>query len=351
MKTKITENSKGEFEFTKISKNWDFDYGNSLIKYLNCINTLFNRAKEVSEFDFILTILGVRGLRDPGCEPFANTIDIFNLIVSLKSKARPEFVKLNLFLWLYGHIVEASEPYEIFANLLRICNGDTFNVKNFPDKKRGKHTIPQYPAEKIGNLEDLAKKVQMQDTLIPIKEVFDRELRNSIFHSDYSIYNGAINTPQKHIKRDETYLLIKRAFAYFEAIKYLYYRSIGDYDKPKIVQIPNYYSSTPHSQGVAVTRKNYGLIGIKDNLSQKELHKGSIPFLIGRYKKHELKILELKPSIAEMPEDKVEILYKRHNKFSKWVPKRVAKYLNKWFEKKVKRTEKKLIDSTVYSNR
>lgn len=49
------------------------------------------------------------------------------------AKIRDFETQRYLFLWLYGHIIEASEPYEIAANLITIIDGERFNINNFKE--------------------------------------------------------------------------------------------------------------------------------------------------------------------------------------------------------------------------
>jgi len=57
--------------------------------------------------------------------------------------------------------------------------------------------------EKIGYLDKLSKKAQMQSILGPIKEIIDKDLRNAVFYSDYSVNDGQviINNPKKIYSR------------------------------------------------------------------------------------------------------------------------------------------------------
>ncbi len=345
MKDPLKLNNDGVFEFHKQPKNWNSDYSQNLIRYLNLIYPLFSKAKDSSDFEFISTLIAFRGLQDPGWDPFDNTIDIFESIGSLKMKGESQ--KINLHLWMYGHIIEASEPYEILSNFLRIVDGHRYNpFTNFPDKDRGKYKIPQFPAEKIDILTELAEKVDMADCLIPISEIFDKDLRNGIFHSDYSIYNGGVRVHRnyKELNRDQTYILLNKSLAYFEAIKYLYKKSISDYNEPMEIDLPDGFSS---DKGIVMVRKGYGVIGLKDNFSKEELNRGRIPFRLGKFKWHELEILKKDQTISFMPIDKTQTVWKQYDRFRKLTPKAIRKYWNYWYSWKLKKTQNQLITKTI----
>lgn len=62
----IVKDLKGGWDFKNIPKSFNPIYKESLIKYFNTFGPLFNKAKSKSEFEFVLTLLRFRGLKDPG---------------------------------------------------------------------------------------------------------------------------------------------------------------------------------------------------------------------------------------------------------------------------------------------
>jgi hypothetical protein len=343
-KDPIAINENGEFHFKIKTKGWNSDYAVSLIKYLNLLHPAFSKAKNRSDFEFITTLLGFRGMQDAGWDPFENTITIFNNISTLKPK--DEQTKINLFLWVYGHIIEASEPYEILANFFRIINGERFSINNFPDIDRGKYQVPMFPAQKIDRLQELAEKINMQECLVPIKEIFNRQLRNGIFHSDYSIYKGGVRIKKDYLKlnADETYMILNKALAYIEAFKFLYNKSISDYKRSIEIPLPEGFFSP---KGVVMVRKNHGVVGLKDNWTKEQLSLGCMPFRLSKLKLHERLILDIDPTIADFPVDKTESLHDLYIKLRSWVPKPFKHLVDSWYNKELKSTQKRLISEAL----
>lgn len=339
MKTAIIQNKEGKFVLTGSTKNWDSLYAEKLIEYINLINPLFEEAKKISEFEFIFSLLGFRGLQGPGWDTFENTIQIFDSISPLKIK--DEFSRINLHLWVYGHIIEASEPYELYANFLRIIDGKRYTNNNFPDKDRGKYKAPQFPIEKIETLNKLASNYDLQNCLIPLNEIFDKDLRNSIFHSDYSIYKGClrIRKPLKGFSRTETYDLINKSMAYFQALKFLFEKSISDYKEPKDVSLPDDFGA---KMGKVIVRKNFGAVGLCDNIDI--LPKGALPFRVGKFKDYEIVMLNQNNRLYLLPEDKTEIAWKQYNRLYMLCPKILRKYLDTWNFKRINKIKNKLIE-------
>jgi hypothetical protein len=304
-----------------------------LLNYINSFSPLFDKAKIKSEFEFILTLLRFRGLQDPGWDPWENTIKTFNNLMRLLKRIKEFETKRHLSLWLYCHIVEASEPYEIIANLINIIDDGRFKISNFPDKQRGNYKIPQYPSEKINKLVKMSEKINMSDSVFPFKDIFDKELRNAISHSDYSLYKGEVRINKKDLKiykHEEIQALINKAIAYFDAIKFLISLHIHSYQKPKVIPVHSEFSQDPQEKAITIIRKDYGLVGIKDNWTEEELKRGKIPFRIGRFHKYELELLNKDQFLTILPKDKI----KRINNILKILPKFISRYIVKKLQDK-----------------
>jgi hypothetical protein len=61
----------------------------------------------------------------------------FDLLQGVHAKSETFKAKRHLELWLYGHVLEASEPYETVANLIDISQGGAFHNVRFPPNDRG----------------------------------------------------------------------------------------------------------------------------------------------------------------------------------------------------------------------
>lgn len=329
----IFKNSKGEWEFKTLPKDFNPIYKDSLLSYINSFSSLFDKAKVKSEFEFILTLLRFRGLQDPGWDPWENTIKTFDSLMRLLKIIKEFETKRHLSLWLYCHIVEASEPYEIIANLINIIDDGRFKISNFPDKKRGNYEIPQYPSEKINKLIKMSEKINMSDSVFPFIDIFDRELRNAISHSDYSLYKGEVRINKKDPKiynHDKIETLINKAIAYFDAIKFLIHIHIQNYKTPKVIPVSPEFSKDPKEKAITIIRKDYGLVGIRDNWNKEELNRGCIPFRIGRFHRYELDLLNNNPFLTILPKDKI----KRINNILKILPKFISRYIVKKLQDK-----------------
>ncbi len=272
-------------------------YYEPILRYLNCLDPLFSRAKDVNEFEFLMTLFGPRSTQDAGWDPFESTREAFSS-VTISHKLVKGYAKRHLELWLYGHILEASEPYEIIANLLGIIDGETFKTQRFEPHKGGRE---KSPGEKINELKNLAKKIKMPDVIIPLNEAWNKNLRNSIFHADYSLYGSEVRTcnPSKIYTHEEIATLSNRALAYFEALCSLFDAHISSYEEPKIIDVPDYFSEFP--KAVVLVSEGYGAIGMQAAFSKKEVAQGHILWRLGVFSQDEIRSLETKPTKWLLP--------------------------------------------------
>lgn len=294
------------------------------LEFLNSLDPLFQHAKDSSECELVCTLLRVRELSAPGMEPFENTRQVFETVGRLVHKLGDLDEARHLGLWLYGHVVEASEPYETFANLLNIIEGNRYLTGNFSDR----NGRPISPGEKLNVLENRARALGLGTPFAPLRTLYDREIRNAVFHSDYIIYEGELRLPGVAVRVlsvPELATLIFRAFAYFYAFRSLerYFREL--YDEPKVVTMHDGMGHYPNQTALVMVRKGKGAIGIKDNWSPEDLARGEIPFRLGNFLPNEMKMMDADPFRAEFPVPPHEAINRR----LRWLPKPLARRIVK----------------------
>src|SRR4051794_15816364 len=91
------------------------DYIDSLLRYLNIFDPLFERAQEANELEFICSLLAIRGLESAGWDAYQSTLEAVAAMVELHNKTESFVASRHLELWIYGHVVEASQPYALVA--------------------------------------------------------------------------------------------------------------------------------------------------------------------------------------------------------------------------------------------
>jgi hypothetical protein len=189
-KWKITSDESGKTGYEESHQS----YIEALPRYLTVFEKLFFEAREKSDFEFINCLLRVRGVAFGNWDPYETTLEAIPRINKAHEKIKEDFYGArHLQLWVYGHVVEASEPYELIMNLIRVRNGLQFHALNFPDHKSGR---PQSPGEKISVIEKSANDSGLIEIGPVLREMWNRELRNSIFHSDYVLLGSSVRLPK-----------------------------------------------------------------------------------------------------------------------------------------------------------
>lgn len=265
-------------------------YNEAAVRYANIFDRVFARALRTSEFELVNVLIRVRAMEDPGWDPWETTKKTVKAARDTVSLASTFEAERTLQLWLYGHIVEASEPYEILMNLARVIVGERYNFLCFPPKKRGR--LPG-PGEKIDKIKTIAHVAGVPQLVVPLKETWDRVLRNAVFHSEYSLhgYEVRIRRPLRVLSQEEFMTKLNRALALHDSlsvIETLYRRS---FDRPRLVSVHPQFEKWPGEQAWVMVREGYGAIGLRDALSPEEISAGRIPWSIGKFFEHEARQL------------------------------------------------------------
>jgi hypothetical protein len=285
----LQRNAQGSWErLDSETANENHLYTEAFLRYLNSLDSLFMKAREASEFEFLMTLFRPRGVEDAGWDPFQSTLDGLRAVVSSHANLGG-VAQRHLELWLYGHIIEASEPYEIIANLLAIVDGETFKISRFEPHRGGRD---KSPGEKINQLKNLATRLKLSEICTPLLELWDKDLRNAIFHADYALYGPEvrIRKPFKEYSHLEISTLSNRAVAYFEALATIYQAHIASYKEPTLFKVPDYFSTFP--TGVVLVSKDHGAVGIQAAASKEDMEDGVIVWRVGILTSTERKSLE-----------------------------------------------------------
>lgn len=314
----IIRTNTGQWSLGKPIRGAHPSYTDTLLKCLNSIDQLYSLAKEKCEFEFIQVLLHIRGLQDEGWDPFETlreVVDTFNL---LKKKLKQNSQIAHFVLFTYGLIFEASEPYERFANLLNILEDGRFNIDNFPVQQLGNgRTRPQHPLDKINQIKSRARSHRID--LSFFDEFTDNQLRNAIFHSDYTVFWPNIRTlrPTVEYSYKEWLPLINKALGYYEALVKIHALHVSSYKEPKTIAVHPQFSGVPNEKGITIIREKHGIIGIRHNFSPEEIQKGAIPWRLCRSMPYEKKLID--KGVLILPANRA----KRANKLIRILPRLV----------------------------
>ena len=288
----VEEDERATFESSHES------YQEALPRYLNALDPVFRLAKQRSEVNFIWSMLAIREMADAGWDPYETTQNLLSSVQDLNRSLEGE-IAVHLALWIYGHSVEASEAYEFLGNLIDIIAGGRFSLERFPSR----NGLPISPSEKLNKLEQMAQDVGMPEAVVPMREAWNRNFRNAIFHADYSLYGIEVRTLRLNasFSRDLVLTLVNRALASQEALSVLraHYRKL--YEEP--VRIPG---DPDFGEGdfVVMVREGFGVVGLRDAWTEEEIRRGRVSRRIGRFTPAEMKALESDDRLVFFPSQK-----------------------------------------------
>ena len=273
------------------------EHGQAMPRYMAALDPAFTQAQESCEFDFLHALIPVFGLQSAGWDPYETTIRAVQGTLDMIDEATDFEKARHLQLWLWGHIVEASAPYELLARLLAVCAGERPLETHFPDSQRG---VPQSPWKKTMALQEQADALGLGDVLVPFREIWDGKLRNAVFHADYTLFGKSVRLPRVPAEyvHEEVERLIVRALCFHWALEMMRTGSLAAYTEPKVISAGPF---APGEMATVIVREGYGAVGLKDAYSPEELAAGAIPFRMGIFTDAERTMLEADPQRAALP--------------------------------------------------
>jgi hypothetical protein len=138
---------------------------------------------------------------------------------------------------------------------------------------------------------------------MPLREVWDRELRNSGFHADYSFHGPELRLlrPVRVYTVEEELRLVNRALAYHDALAALVTVSKESYTEPIQIPVSPGFSHDQEEMATVMVKEGRGVIGLKDSWTTEQLAEGKIPFCIANFTPKDLALRLQDPTRARFP--------------------------------------------------
>ena len=155
--------------------------------FIEQFKRLLNESREKNEFEFVNVLLGYKGIGGMmSLTHFYESQSLFQDMSALITEDHENKNNVRIGLFLYSHFFEMDELYRVLGNLLNIMNGGRFKPFMFEDLEADELT----PTEKIKELKEMSVGCGFSDLTDCIDELYSNKLRNSFFHSNYSIDEG-----------------------------------------------------------------------------------------------------------------------------------------------------------------
>ena len=157
------------------------------------LNHLFEAAKRADEFEFCCTLLRVRGLESYGWDPLVESDQLAQQLLSLINSPLIDNLKMSLLFFLYCHLTEMSDLYNIIGNLLKIVSGERYSMYPYIGRLHKSNKEAKYPVSKIERLSEWADEAGHPEIGKLFKTFFVKQVRNAFYHSDYIITKDSFN--------------------------------------------------------------------------------------------------------------------------------------------------------------
>jgi hypothetical protein len=143
----------------------------------------------------------------------------------------------------------------------------------------------------------MSESVGLRDAITPLDEVWDRDLRNAVFHADYSLHKGELRLPAvgRVLSHEEVETVVNRALAYHAALKELHRLETQRFTETRVISVHPRFA--PDKEARILVRDDWGVIGVCDA----ELPPGSPHFIFGRFTDEERQLLSAEPGRGVFP--------------------------------------------------
>jgi hypothetical protein len=306
-------------------------YSEFVKEYQEILQPLFEKALEVSEFNLIMSLLAFRGMSDGGWDPYENTQDVFEEIYKNQKKFSGS-LQFNMHLWLYLHLIECSEHYELVANLINTTKGKDYVIANH----RNRNFVNLKVEQKINRLKAIARGTDFTNVAEPFEKTFNARFRNAIGHADYAIKSSGrtgVTVADDDgfpviFSQQEANDLINRAVALHVVLRRLSEHFRSQYGKSVVIKSSPGFGGGQPINVTLIVRKNHGVIGFR---------------CIGGYdmgKPFETRIVTCLPyemsmieaGINDLPQSRVDRANKVLNNIPRPVAKRASKVIRKMYK-------------------
>lgn len=216
-----------------------------IIDTLSQLTSLFDEAKKKNEFEFVMTLLNYKSIGS--MEVQANLHEWFDAISSYKNYYSTYSGKeqARMAALLYSTFFENSDFYNIIGSLCRIKLG--FRASSYLFWKTKKNERLLGIGEKEAFLTDLLEDAGLPNIISFFKDVHYTEIRNSYFHSAYSLDNDdwvlhdsegiEINhsIQQQFSLIDFFYPVVDQVIQFFDTFYQLYTDHFNSYKEDKVI--------------------------------------------------------------------------------------------------------------------
>jgi len=212
-----------------------------------CLRQLFELARAKNELHFALSLAPeFRGRQGPGWSTAHEAHTAFEEYLEFLNEGALTPLKARVALAFYCHLSEASGFYEIPKNMLRIAEGERYNLWPFQqlvERHKVSGSIIAPNANKV--LRDLAghaKNLGLDALSEVFRDAFDSDLRNGYAHADYIVWDDGIRLRKRNgghhqlVTWPEFHVHFHRGVNFFYLLGQIVQEYMQSYDPPKQIR-------------------------------------------------------------------------------------------------------------------
>lgn len=213
----------------------------------NSFRTLFDAARQKNELHFAMSLNPeFRGEQGPGWSTADDAHRAFDEYMQFLHEGPFTSLKARIALAFYCHLSEASGFYEIPKNMLRVAEGEKYNLWPF------RHLVKKH--EETGNiiapnankvLKDLsghAETLGFHKLAEVVRDAFDSDIRNGYAHADYIIWPDGLRLRKRNggyprvVSWSEFQTIFDRGINFFHILRQVVDEYVKSYNPPKQIQ-------------------------------------------------------------------------------------------------------------------
>ncbi len=192
------------------------------------LNELFVAAWKNNPLNLIYTLVRVEGISDTNWDPMEESLEAFEDYKNIREDAFKHGNLKRVYrlqLLHYCHMIEASAPLELIANLLR-CNRDMgFHIRPFMHLNRAtKETFVSIPPSVKTKVKEIAKLEEKSSVKVSdlLNQIMNDQIRNSYFHSDYCLTDSYFRSMgsglASQMRLEDLNKITNNAFSFYSAL-------------------------------------------------------------------------------------------------------------------------------------
>ncbi|MFZ5738633.1 MAG: hypothetical protein ACOY6K_17360 [Pseudomonadota bacterium] len=209
------------------------------------LSYLYTFARQINELDFAASLSGeFRGDQDAGWSTTITAHEVFDeLITYTNNKTAKTKAELRIILMLYCQLAEAGGVYETIKNIMGVVSLKPYLLWPFKDlvrvKKEPRRVIGPNANATFRDLATTAKAIGLSRLSLLLEEVFRDDIRNSIYHADYVIWNDGLRLRNRNggyaskLSFEEVSDAITRSIGFFQVMNWLTDASIKSFNPAK----------------------------------------------------------------------------------------------------------------------